>query len=268
MRRRLLALAPLALAALGFVRPAAAAPPPRPRTILAAVPIGRMDLPWWRGRFEAKQVELRQRKPELVFYGDSITQDWERTGPAPWEDFRPIWNRFYGDRNAVNLGFIGDTTASLIWRIEHGEAKGISPKVAVVLIGANNMGRPHWSAPDTVGGIDTIVGLLKRDLPHTKILLLAVLPSIRSAWVSRTTAAINRALAARYGGGRVARVTYLDLGGLFLRDGKVDPGRFLDPRLKPPAPPLHPTAQTQARMAAAMEPTLAALLGDRPHPAP
>jgi len=50
----------------------------------------------------------------------------------------------------VNLGFVGDTTASLLWRIDNGEATGIEPKVAVILIGANNLGHLHWSTDDTV----------------------------------------------------------------------------------------------------------------------
>ena len=51
------------------------------RTILAAVPISRMDLPWWHQRFDEKQVELREKHPKLIFLGDSITQNWERHGP-------------------------------------------------------------------------------------------------------------------------------------------------------------------------------------------
>ena len=262
---------PCLLAALLAAFPpiaATAAPPPRPRTILAAVPIGRMDLPWWRRRFAAKQAELRRHPPNLVFYGDSITQDWERDGPQPWARFQPIWRHYYAGRHAANLGFIGDTTASLIWRIEHGEASGIAPKVAVVLIGANDMGAPHWGAADTVAGIETVIRLLRARLPRTKILLLAVLPSQRSAWITRTTAAINARLAVAYGAGRVDGVTYLDPTALFLRHGRLDTTLFLDPHLRPPAPPLHPTAQAQARMAAAMEPVIARLLGDRPRPPP
>ncbi len=215
---------------LGAVAPAHAAPA-HPRTVLAAVPIGRMDLPWWRHRFEEKRAELHRGRVDLVFYGDSITQDWERTGPQPWADFRPIWQHYYGGRHAVNLGFIGDTTASLIWRIDHGEASGISPKAAVVLIGANNMGRPHWSAPDTVDGIETVIRLLRRHLPHTKILLLAVLPSARSAWITRTTAAINRRLAEIYGqrpGGR---------GDLSRPDRAVPAGRAARPVAVPRSAP-------------------------------
>ena len=93
------------------------------RVILAATPISRMDLPWWRARHEAKLRELAETKPKLIFLGDSITQDWEQAGPPEWKDFVPIWQRFYGDRHAVNLGFSGDTTASLLWRIRNGDRR-------------------------------------------------------------------------------------------------------------------------------------------------
>ncbi|HJS85264.1 MAG TPA: GDSL-type esterase/lipase family protein [Acetobacteraceae bacterium] len=235
------------------------------RAVLAATPIARLDLPWWKQRFEEKARRLREGRVGLVWYGDSITQDWERHGPPAWADFAPAWQRFYGDREAVNLGFTGDTTANLLWRVTHGEADGIAPKAAVILIGANNMGRLHWSAEDTVAGIDAIVAELRRRLPRTKLLLLGVLPSERSAWASRTTEAVNRALFARYSGGRVPGVTFLNEAGVFVRDGGVDRGAFLDPLLTPPQPPLHPTAQAQARLAAAIEPALSALMGDREH---
>ena len=44
------------------------------RTILAAAPISRLDLPWWRARHEAKLKELAEAKPQLIFLGDSITE--------------------------------------------------------------------------------------------------------------------------------------------------------------------------------------------------
>jgi lysophospholipase L1-like esterase len=114
-----------------------------------------------------------------------------------------------------------------------------------------------------VAGIDAIVSQLRHRLPTTKLLLLGVLPSERSDWVSQATAEINRGLAARYRGN--GEVTYLDIGSVFMKDGKLNRELFYDPKLTPPAPPLHPTAEGQALMAAAIEPTLAALLGDRPH---
>jgi lysophospholipase L1-like esterase len=230
------------------------------RTILATVPISRMDLPWWRTRHDAKLREIATTKPELIFLGDSITQDWEDTGPPEWRNFAPVWQHFYGDRHAVNLGFKGDTTASLIWRIRNGEVAGIAPKAAVILIGANNLGRVHWSAEDTVAGIDTIIGDLHHRLPTTKLLLLGVLPSERSDWITQTTGQINRMLADRYKDD--PSVAFLDLTALFMRGGKLNRALFLDPRLTPPDPPLHPSAEGQAIMAKAMEPVLANMLGD------
>ena len=83
-----------------------------------------------------------------------------------------------------------------------------------------------------------------------------------SEWASQATTEINRSLAARYGSS--GEVTYLDIGSLFIKDGKLNRELFFDPKLTPPASPVHPTAEGQALMAAAIEPTLAALLGDRP----
>jgi lysophospholipase L1-like esterase len=232
-------------------------------TVLAAIPISRMDLKTWRERHEAKLAELRRDKPTLIFLGDSITQSWEYDGVDEWRQFVPVWRRFYGDRNAVNLGFSGDTTASLLWRIRNGETDGIAPKVAVILIGANNLGRLHWPAADTVLGIDTIIADLRRRLPSTRILLLGVLPSERSDWTTETGLAINRVLAEKYAHDPV--VTFLDVGYIFMKDGRLNRDLYYDPKLNPPEPPLHPSAQGQALMAAAMEPVLARLLGDQPH---
>jgi lysophospholipase L1-like esterase len=249
----------LSLALAAAYPPAASAA----RTILAATPIARTDLPWWRARHDAKLRELAQAEPELIFLGDSITENWERSGPPKWQDFAPTWQRLYGDRHAVNLGFKGDTTASLLWRIRNGEVAGIAPKAAVVLIGANNLGKVHWSAEDTVTGIDTIITELHKRLPTTKILLLGVLPSERSAWISETTGQINQMLAKKYKGD--PSVSFLDLTALFMRNGALNRDLFLDQKLTPPDPLLHPSAEGQALMATAMEPVLANMLGDRPH---
>jgi lysophospholipase L1-like esterase len=224
-----------------------------------------MDLPWWRARFAEKQTVLRSGPVDLLWLGDSITQDFENGGPEPWRDFRPVWAHFYGGRHAVNLGFKGDATCHLLWRIEHGELDGVHPRAAIILIGANNFGKLRWAAGPTLAGIEAIVAELHARLPATKILLLGVLPSIRNAWVDDNTAALNRALAMRFGAPG-SGVIFRDLSPLFLRNGRVDPGAFLDPLLTPPDPPLHPTAQTQARMASAIEPVVSQMLGDSQRP--
>jgi len=251
MRRRLLLLAPAATLLAGA-----------DRLPVAATPISRMDTPWWRTRHLNKLAELRRGPVNLIWLGDSITQDWELDGPEPSRTFSPIWQRFYGDRHAVNLGFKGDSTAHLLWRMGNGELDGIEPKAAIVLIGANNLGRVHWNAEQTVAGITAVVADLRRRLPGTQVLLLGILPSVRSKWATRTTNAVNRTLADRFPRGDA--VTFMDLSALFLRGVEVDRTQFLDDLLTPPDPPLHPTAQAQRRIAEAIEPTLVRMLGDRP----
>ena len=188
----------------------------------------------------------------------------ERTGPEPWRDFAPIWTRFYGDRQAVNLGFKGDSTCHLLWRIENGELNGIRPRGIVLLIGANNFGHVHADAAQTFDGILLLLEQIHARLPDTHILLLGVLPSIRSRWVDENTLQLNRRLAAQIVQGR-SYVAFMNIGDLFEQHGRVDPSRFLDPKLVPPDPPLHPTAQSQEQIARRIEPAVAQMLGDRIH---
>jgi lysophospholipase L1-like esterase len=229
---------------------------PRPPT--AATPIARLDLPWWKARHEAVLHRLQQGPVDLLWIGDSITQNWEKTGPSQQQDYQPVWKRFYGARNAVNLGFKGDTTASLLWRIRNGEVSGIAPKAAIILIGANNLGRVHWSAEDTVTGIEAIIAELHRRLPATKLLLISVLPSERSAWVDENTVTINAALAQRYGKG--GDVTWFDATRLFTKNGKTDRSLYYDPTLIPPEPTLHPDRNGMEKLATAIEPIVAGMM--------
>ena len=252
--------AALGLALLGLL---AAAPPAHSAGNKATNPLSRDNTPWWHARHEEKLARIRQGHVDLVFLGDSIMQNWEEHGPPAWKDFAPSWQHYYGDRNAVNLGFKGDTTASLIWRLMHGEVDGIHPKAAVILIGANNNGLMHASAAETLDGIQAVLDLVHKKLPETKVLLLSVLPSERSTWVDETTVAINHGLAERYG--HASDVTYVDVTGLFYRDGQLDKTAFLDGYLTPPDPLLHPTAQQQGRISAAIEPALARMMGDYNH---
>src|SRR5205823_6227081 len=155
------------------------------------------------------------------------------------EDFQPTWMRFYAPRRALNLGFSGDTTANVLWRLQHGEVAAIHPKVAILLIGTNDTDTAGRGADETARGIDAVVAELERRLPRSLNLLICLLPSSISAINSATDAALNRQLAARYRTDR--RVTYRDIGGVLRRaDGSLDEAIFYDPRLTPPRPALHP----------------------------
>jgi lysophospholipase L1-like esterase len=192
--------------------------------------------------------------------GDSITNNYEKSNP-PDENFQPIWKEFYEPRHALNLGFSGDTTAHLLWRLRHGEIEGLHPKVATLLIGTNNTGHGQ-TEEQTEAGIDAVVSELERRLPATRILLLGILPSGGSQAKTQKDRAINRYLATCYG--ENPRVTYLDIGSIFYQQGGLRTDLYYDPRLSPARPSLHPDTVGQRMMAEAIEPTLAKLMGDSP----
>ena len=235
------------------------------RPNIAAVPISRLAEPWWKARFEAKQQELRAGPVNILWLGDSITQNWEKSGPPAWRDFAPAWQHYYGGRHAVNLGFKGDSTCHLLWRLQNGELDGIHPRVAVLLIGANNFGHVHTDARQTFAGIEAVLALLRAREPQMRVILVGVLPSIRSPWITANTDALDRMLRDAYARGD-AGTRYVDASAIVERDGMPDPARFLDPRLTPPEKPLHPDAEAEAQLAALIEPTLAADLGEAPRP--
>lgn len=238
----------------------AEAPPP------TAGPISRFDDLRWMARHLAKLLEARFRPAHLVLFGDSIMANYELKGPGPRRDYSGVWQRYYADRDTLNLGFSGDGTRHLLWRIIHGEIHGISPKVAVVLIGINDIVWLHRTAADTVAGINAVVGELHLRLPATKILLVGLLPSERGgASVRQTTAEVNSALATRYGDGQVPYVTYRDVSPAFLKNGVLNTSLFSDPQQVPPEPAVHPSPEGQERLAAALESTLSELLEDARH---
>ena len=131
-------------------------------------------LDWWMKRHDAKLAEIARRKAagertELVFIGDSITHHWEEQQPE-------LWKAFYGKYNALDLGYGGDRTENVLWRLQHGEIDGIDPKVAVLMIGTNNTGFRQEPPELLYTGIKRDIAEIRKRLPNAKILLLAIFP--------------------------------------------------------------------------------------------
>ncbi|MFM1851086.1 MAG: hypothetical protein RIS54_770 [Verrucomicrobiota bacterium] len=102
----------------------------------------------------------------VLFLGDSITQGWRKVPH--------IWEHYYGQYQPANFGISGDRTQHVIWRIDHGELDGISPKVVVFMLGTNNTGAN--TAAEIIAGNRRIIALIQEKLPDTKILLLGIFP--------------------------------------------------------------------------------------------
>lgn len=122
---------------------------------------------WWIPRHNAILQQNQSNEVDVVFLGDSITQGWEQVG-------RPIWNKYFKDLKAVNMGFGGDKTQHVIWRIDHGTLDHIQPRLIVLMVGTNNA----WDGnhQETVDGIKEVILKIRHKLPNTKILLQAIFP--------------------------------------------------------------------------------------------
>lgn len=139
---------------------------PNPFTV--AVPLTLDN--WWVERHNGFNARLRQGKVDYIFIGDSITNAWETDG-------RQVWDKNFALRNGVNLGIGGDQTQHVLWRLTHGNLDGISPKVAVLMIGTNNFDHNVVATPPAVAeGVAAIVTLLRTRLPETNVLVYGIFP--------------------------------------------------------------------------------------------
>lgn len=207
----------------------------------AAIPQTRGDEAWWSERDQAKTERAKQGNVDLAFIGDSITQGWEGRG-------KEIWNQYYADRNPINLGFGGDRTEHVIWRLTHGNLAKIKPKVAVMMIGTNNTGHSLQDPEEVSVGIAGILEILDEKTPKTKVLLLGVFPRGVDPLDEKrlNNVAINQRIR-RFHDGK--RVHYLDIGSVFL-----EADQKLSPEIMPDA--LHLSPEGYKRWAEAIEPKL------------
>ncbi len=212
---------------------------------------------WWMKMHESFLERAKQGDVDLLFLGDSITQGWNGRDQQTGEGPREVWDRHFGPRKAANFGIGGDRTQHILWRLDHGEVEGIAPKVAVLMIGTNNVGTN--SADEIAAGVAAILDRLKEKLPETKVVLLAVFPrgakrdpEAESVPTDARIGEINERLA-KMGDGE--RVHYVDIDEAFLsEDGTI--AKEIMPDF------LHLSRKGYRRWADALEPKLWELLDE------
>ncbi len=237
------------LIAISLMSVALAAQPAAPAGVKAVTPevqTARWAQSWWMPRHKQKLADMKkQGEVDLLMIGDSITHGWENKGAETWK-------KYYAPRKAFNLGFSGDRTENVLWRLQHGAIEGISPKLTVIMIGTNNAGHRKDKAEDTAAGIKAIVAEIQKQLPDTKILLLGIFP--RGADTNNELRKLNTAtnkIIQGYADNK--KVFYLNINETFLEDNGVLP-RSVMPDL------LHPQQKGYGMWAEAMEPTIKKLM--------
>lgn len=199
-------------------------------------------------RHEAFNEQAKQNQWDLVFIGDSITDGWRSGG-------REVWKEFYGKRNAGNLGIGGDQTQHVVFRVQNGNLAGQSPKLAVIMIGTNNLGRNRFGPADTIEGITAVVDSVREACPETKILLLGVFPRAQAADdpYRAKIEEVNQGIS------KLAdweTVHYLDIGHVFLEEDNT-----LSKKIMPDF--LHLSPEGYRRWAEAIESKVAELMDEK-----
>ena len=118
---------------------------------------------------QEKLNEAKNKKIDFVMIGDSITHSWSQ------------YPDVFEGSNLLNLGFPGDRTQNVLWRIRNGALDRISPKLVTLMIGTNNLHEDKKAYPPDhpkhiFAGITAIVSEVRERLPKSKIVIFSIFP--------------------------------------------------------------------------------------------
>lgn len=201
---------------------------------VAAVPAARPDQ-WWIDRNNSFNRRAKQGAAkgdiDIIFLGDSITQGWEGAG-------KPVWEKHFARRNAVNFGIGGDRTQHVLYRTSTGNLDGLdtpqngnSPRLVILMIGTNNTGQGSDATANTPAeineGVRACVDTIHDKVPGAHILVLGIFPRSEKPDDRRQLVADTNALLKNVGEGgdgerAMSRVHFLDISDKFLeKDGTI-----------------------------------------------
>jgi len=161
--------------------PVASPPPATPTTSVEAAPAQLpepmstttpdntryLNHPNWLTGCEAQLAAINDKPCDIIFIGDSITAGWLGAGMA-------IWEKDYAPRHALNFGINGDKTQNVLWRLNNMDIQNLKPKVAVILIGANNAAN---NAHEIADGVKAVLANTQATFPGVKIILVSITPN-------------------------------------------------------------------------------------------
>ncbi len=202
---------------------------------------------WWFARHAEKIGQMSKGDIDLLMVGDSITHNFESVGAK-------VWKKYFEPLKAINLGFGGDRTNHVLWRLDHLPKLKKSPKAAVVLIGTNNICWGSDKPKQAAEGVQAVARKLNVLYPEMKVLVLGVFPRRRELAHRHRKQIIelNSYLPGLLKD--IKNVTFLDIGPEFLDDKG-----FLSKEMMPDT--THPSEKGHEIWAKAIEPELKKMLG-------
>ncbi|MGN0884461.1 MAG: GDSL-type esterase/lipase family protein [Candidatus Spyradosoma sp.] len=200
---------------------------------------GKADRAWLARTKSFADAAKNLKDCRLVFVGDSITDNWRGPGKA-------AWNASFARFSPLNLGYSGDRTENVLFRLTYGEnlPPNIRPRAFVLLIGTNNFGHRDDAPEDVAAGEIKIVELLRKARPDAHVVVMATFPRAGERF-EKKIAAQNAAVAAWVAARGDEKISVLDINPKFAgADGKVDFALLPDG--------LHPNARGHEIWAAAL----------------
>ena len=192
----------------------------------------------WKERHEQVLKLNKEKAPEIVLIGNSITHYWGGEPTAHIVRGQDSWDELFKGKVARNLGFGYDRIENALWRIYHGELDGYQAKKVVLLMGTNNLGKN--TNDEIIDGINELVRAVRHRQPKAEIYVAGILP--RSGQEPRV-AALNELLQARL---KTDEATYIDMTSELVQpDGRIIRDLFTDG--------LHPNQKGYQRMAKMLE---------------
>ena len=143
---------------------------------------------WWANRFLSRHRLVEQQKGktvDLVLLGDSIMHFWEWKHPESWK-------KLTQGRTVLNLGYGGDRTQNVLWRIAHGELDGYKAKNVVLMIGTNNNSSNDTDPANVAKAVEKIAAEVRAKQPGAQLILHPIFPRGVSADSKRHAAARAR----------------------------------------------------------------------------
>ena len=199
---------------------------PERNSAVASMPKLEQDSYDWYARHAAVLDLQRTMRPEIVLVGDSITHFWSGEPKTNNQNGSNSWERTFGGHAVLNMGFGWDRTQNVLWRLNHGEMDGLTPKTIVLNIGCNNFSataNARANTPEEVcAAIQVICDRLLSKSPASRLVVMGVFP--RGASPDDPKRALHRKLnellAAALAG--KPQVTFLDIGSKLLQpDGSL-----------------------------------------------
>jgi len=192
----------------------------------------------WKERHEQVLALNKEKAPQILLIGNSITHYWAGEPTASLARGTDSWEKLFKGKVVRNLGFGWDRIENALWRIYHGELDGYDAEKVILLMGTNNLDRNTDN--EIIDGIRELVRAVRHRQPKAQIYVAGILPR---AWHESRVAALNELLQVRL---HAEEATYVDMSSEFLQpNGRIINELFTDG--------LHPNKEGYQRMAKMLE---------------